>query len=107
MLAGAVQLSDTEPEPLPTTVSPVGWPGTGLGVTAVLAALAAPKPMQLVALTLNWCALPFVRPVTVKLVPLAVAVACNQVLPPLVEYSILYALMAHPFDAGATQLTCT
>ena len=50
--------------------TPVGAPGavTACGVNAALAAESAPVPTALVAATLNVYAVPFVRPVTVRVV---------------------------------------
>lgn len=93
--------------PFPVTVKPVTWLGTGFGVTELEAADGAPKPMQLVAETLNTYAVPLVSPVTVELVVETELLNNDQVDPALLEYSILYAVMAHPLAAGAVQLAVT
>jgi len=52
LLAGAVQLNVADLVPR-TALTPVGAPGTVLGVTAADAADAAPVPATLVALTVK------------------------------------------------------
>jgi hypothetical protein len=65
--AGVVHDSATWPLPaVPDT--PVGAPGTADGVTGAEAAESAPVPTALIAATVNVYAVPFVSPVTVKLV---------------------------------------
>ena len=67
--AGAVQESATW-YCRPCRETPVGAPGavTACGVRAALAAESAPVPTAFVAATLNVYAVPFVRPVTVRVV---------------------------------------
>ena len=72
-LVGGVKL--TVASPLPATAdTPVGAPGTVLGVTAVEALDAADVPAAFVAVTVNVYAVPFARPVTTigLLAPVAV-----------------------------------
>ena len=71
MLAGAV--NDTVARESPRiALAPVGTPGTVAGVTAVEAAEAVPVPIALVAVTVKVYEVPFVRPVTMQLVPVLV-----------------------------------
>lgn len=74
VLDGAVH--DTDACAFPgVALTPVGAPGTVVGVTAEDADEADPVPTALVAVTVNVYAVPFVRPVTVAVVaPVVVAV---------------------------------
>jgi hypothetical protein len=65
--AGAVHDNVTWPLPGVPEI-PVGAPGTAPGVTGAEAAESAPVPTALIAATANVYAVPFVSPVTVKLV---------------------------------------
>ena len=67
--AGAVQVSATEAL-RDAPVTPVGAPGTaaGAGVTGDEAVDSAPVPEPLVAATVNVYVVPFVSPVTVRVV---------------------------------------
>ena len=67
LLAGAVHETLACPSPEAAT-TPVGAPGTVLGVTAALATDAADEPATLVAVTVNVYAVPLVSPATVALV---------------------------------------
>ena len=67
MLAGAVQLAVAEAFP-GVADTPVGAPGTVLGVTAALAIDAGEVPTLLVAVTVNVYGVPLVSPVTVPVV---------------------------------------
>ena len=100
-LTGAVQ--DTTTSALPAVAAtPVGAPGTVLGVTAALGSDAGEVPAGLVAVTVNLYEVPFVSPVTV-------AEAANQeahaVLPP-GEEVIVYPVIAEPPSlTGAVHVT--
>ena len=52
--------------------TPVGTPGTAAGVTELDAADGDPVPIEFVAVTVNVYAVPFVKPVIVAFVPVAV-----------------------------------
>ena len=74
-LAGAVHETLACPFPGAAT-TPVGAPGTVLGVTAGLATEAADVPAALVAVTVNVYAVPLLRPGTITdVAPDVVAVA--------------------------------
>ena len=72
LLTGAVQPTTASALPA-TAVTPVGAPGTVLGVTEVLADDATEDPATLAAVTVNVYAVPFVKPVTVRLAEPATA----------------------------------
>ena len=63
MEAGALKLTAADASPA-VALTPLGAPGTVLGVTAVVALEAVPLPALLVALTVKVYAVPLVRPVT-------------------------------------------
>jgi hypothetical protein len=65
--AGAVHESATCPSPA-TPDTAVGAPGSPEGVTGAEAAESTPVPTALIAATVNVYAVPFDKPVTVKLV---------------------------------------
>jgi len=69
-------LTDVLPE---TPVGVPGFPGVVSGTTAVEAVEATPVPLMFLAFTVNVYEVPLIRPVTVHVVELAVAV---QVLDP-------------------------
>ena len=72
-LAGAVQVTTAEALPA-EAATPVGAPGTVLGVTAVLANDAGEVPAALAAVTVNVYAVPLVNPETVAdVAPVVVA----------------------------------
>jgi len=73
--SGAVQVTVTS-EPLAAPVTPVGAPGTAVGVRVPVAdAEFALEPALFVALTQNMYVVPFVKPATVQLVVTVVHVA--------------------------------
>jgi len=73
--SGAVQVTVTS-EPLAAPVTPIGAPGTAVGVRVPVAVTEfALEPALFVALTQNMYVVPFVRPETVQLVVTVVQVA--------------------------------
>src|SRR5665213_272194 len=101
LLAGAVHHTTDWALLLAVAVTPVGAPGKVDGVAGADGAEAGPVPMPLVAVTVNLYATPLVKPVTVQLVVVPLAVV--QVWPPL-EVTV-YLVRADPFDAAAVQDT--
>lgn len=73
------------------------------GVTAAEAAEATLSPAMLVAFTVNVYAVPFVRLVTVQVVP----VLAVQVRPPGEAVAVYVVIAEPPLDTGAVQLTLT
>ena len=86
---GAAHVSVTVVSPTEATTD-VGAVGTVRGV-APADAEAVPAPAELMALTRNAYAVPFVRPVTTTLVPLfpVFAIAVTHVVPPSADCSTL------------------
>lgn len=101
---GAVQLSATWAFP-DVPVSPVTWSGVVAGVAAPELVEYVPVPAAFTAATRKTYDVPFVRPVTVNVVPLEpVLCSADHVLPESLEYWYLYAVTAlPPFEAGAVQ----
>lgn len=83
---------------LPATL--LGASGTSAGVTAEDAVDVSDGPEELVALTVNVYAVPFVRLVTVQLVPEVL-----QVNPPGLEVAVYEVMIAPPLLAGAVHDT--
>jgi len=102
LLAGAVH-DTTAAALLGVADTPVGAPGTVLGVTGVLAADAVEVPAALVAVTVNVYAVPLVRPVTVPVV----APAVDTVAPPGDAVTVYPVIAEPPLLAGAVQVTAT
>ena len=102
---GAVHDTVTAPSPR-TPTTPVGAPGTPVGVTAVDGADTAPLPTALVAITVNVYAVPFVNPVTTRLaaggVPVIVRAVC-AVAP--IYGTTVYLVITLPPLAGAVHDT--
>jgi hypothetical protein len=100
LLAGAVH--DTTAWMFPgVAVTPVGAPGTALGMTAALATETEDVPAALFAVTVNVYAVPLDRPATVAVVAMTVVV----VAPP-GDAVILYPVIAEPpLLAGAVHDT--
>jgi ABC-type cobalamin transport system permease subunit len=97
---GAVQ--DTATCSFPAIpVTPVGAEGTVAGVTEALAPEGTEDPTEFVATTVNVYAWPLVKPRTVAVVPLLVAVN-----PPGLEVTV-YSIMTDPPVLGAVQETAT
>ena len=80
----------------------VGVPDTVLGVAALDALDALLVPRAFVAVTVNVCAVPFARPVTVHERAPVVQV---QVPPPGLAVTVYAVMVAPPFEAGAVQET--
>jgi sulfur carrier protein ThiS len=96
---GALQLTtDEESAAVPET--PVGAPGTVLGVTLADALEATEFPIAFVALTVNVYAVPLVKPETVQEVDAVV-----QVNDPGDEVTVYPVIALPPLDPGALQLT--
>src|SRR5450631_3322474 len=100
LLAGAAH--DTTAEASPAVAdTPVGAPGTALGVTAPLAGEAGEVPTPFVAVTVNVYEVPLVRPVTVAVVAPAVA----AVRPPGLAVTVYPVTGQPPLLAGAAHDT--
>ena len=102
--AGAVKLTVAVVSP-GVAVTPVGAPGTTLGVTALEAPEAGPVPDELAAVTLKVYCVPAVRPVMV---------CVSAVVPPLesepatgLAVTVYPVTAVPPFAAGAVKLTLT
>src|SRR5215472_11007985 len=80
----------------------VGPPDVELGVTELEAADAAPDPAQLLAVTVNVYAVPFVRPPTVAF---SAAPPTLADWPPGDAVTVYPLTAAPPFEDGALQLT--
>src|SRR5258708_27611169 len=99
--AGASQLNITWLFP-GVTSRPAGAPGTVAGVTELDGDEAGPVPTALVAVTVKVYLVPLVRPLTVALVAVPLALA---VIPPGDEVTVYPVIGDPPLDAGATQVT--
>src|SRR5260370_27728035 len=99
--AGASQLNITWLFP-GVTSRPAGAPGTVAGVTELDGDEAGPVPTALVAVTVKVYLVPLVRPLTVALVAVPLALA---VIPPGDEVTVYPGIGGPPLDAGATPVT--
>ena len=100
LLAGAVQVTTAEAFP-GVADTPVGAPGTVLGVTAALGDDAGEVPAALVAVAVNVYAVPLVSPETVPVV----APAVDTVAPPGDAVTVYPVIAEPPLLAGAVQVT--